>query len=109
MYRGMSPSYTSRVYYNGGYVPSYGYGFWGGYALASWSNPWYHYMPFHPAFWYGQPYYYGGAVYPGEFSIMRFMISAIIICFVLWLIVRLFRGIGGGGGGGRNVKYTNYR
>lgn len=76
-----------------------------GYSLGMLTSPWTHWMPFHPAFYYNPPVYYGGAYYPGEFSFFRLFLGIAAIIFVIWLIAKIFRGFGGGKG----VRYTNYQ
>jgi hypothetical protein len=101
-YRGYSYSSPTRIYVNGGYYPSYGYGgFWSGYSLGMLSSPWYyHWMPFHPAFYVDAPYYDGGAYYAGGFSFTRFIFGMILLAIIVWFIARIFRG------GGNRVRYT---
>ncbi len=106
VYRGVP--YTSRnsYYIGGGYHPAYSYGGWGD----SWYHPaWYFWTPFHPAFYYSQPYYYNGGYYPGDFSFGRLILGVIIVLFAFWLIGKIFFRGGGSGGGGRGIKYTMYR
>lgn len=92
---------TSYNYYGGGG------GFWSGYALGTLTNPWTHWMPFHPGFYVSQPYYSNGAYYGGGFSFGRLILGILIIGFLVWLALRLFGG--GSGSGGKRYKYTNYR
>lgn len=94
-----------RVYIGGSPYSYYGGGgFWSGYALGTLTNPWTHWMPFHPGFYVNPPYYENGAYYGGGFSFGRFILGIVIIGFVVWLVLRLF-----GGGGGKRYKYTNYQ
>ncbi len=104
IYRDSVPTYTGYGYYGGSRVPAYGYGFFSGYSLGMLSNPWLHYAPWHPAFYYGRPMYYDGAYHAGEFSFFRLIFGIAIIVFVVWLIAKILRLIGGGG-----IKYTTYR
>lgn len=91
--------YGGQPYYSGG-------GFWSGYALGTLTNPWTHWVPFHPGFYVNRPYYdsYGG-YHEGGFSFTRLILGVLVVAFVVWLVVRLFKGTSGGG----NYRYTNYR
>lgn len=97
--------YTRPYYYGGGYYPAHYYGGWSHYSYYWGSPAWYFWTPFHPAFFYGPPVIYGGEMYPGDFLWSRLLIGILVWFFIIWLLVRLFRG---GGGGGR-VRFTSYR
>ena len=92
------------MYFGGGYYPAYHYGYWSGYSFY-WGAPhWYYYTPFHPAFYWHQPMYYGDGYYPGGFNWLNLFIGLIVgpivVIFVLGLMIRLFSG-------GRRLTYTN--
>jgi hypothetical protein len=89
--------YGGMPYYSSG-------GFWSGYALGTLTNPWTHWVPFHPGFYVNRPYYSGGVYHEGGFSFTRLILGLVVIGFIMWLLLRLF-----GGGGSKNIRYTNYR
>jgi hypothetical protein len=94
----------TTVYRNGSAVPAFAAGLIGGYSLGVLTNPWTHYMPFHPGFYVNPPVYYNGAYYGGGFSFTRLLLGILIIGGVIWLFSRFIRG----GGGRRRIKYTNF-
>jgi hypothetical protein len=73
-----------------------------------WMAPmWYFSTPFHPAFYFHRPVYYGGAVYPGGFNWGNFFLGILVIGALIVAAVWLFRKLAGGGGQ-RKLRYTTY-
>ena len=105
-YSGYDMGRPTVIYQNGSSIPAFAGGFLGGYSVGMLSNPWTHWIPFHPGFYVNPPVYYNGAYYGGGFSFTRFLLGIIIIFVVIWFLGRLLRG--GGGGRGRNIKYTQF-
>ncbi len=67
------------------------YGGWSDYSYG-WAHPmWYMYTPFHPAFYYGPPVFYGGSYYPGQFDFVRLLITMVLVLAVIWLIVKIYK------------------
>ena len=67
------------------------YGGWSDYSYG-WAHPaWYMYTPFHPAFYYGPPVYYGGSYYPGQFDFTHLLITMVLVLAVIWLIVAIYK------------------
>ena len=83
---------TSRPFSYGGQGGSARYyGGWSDYSYG-WAHPaWYMYTPFHPAFYYGPPVYYGGSYYPGQFDWTHLLITTVLILAVIWLIVKIYK------------------
>lgn len=89
--------------YNHNYVVhnygGYGSGLMTGYLLGHTSWMWY--MPFHPAFYYSQPYYVNNpdgtqGVYPPTFSWGKFFFTILIVggvVFIIYRIVKSRRGV----------------
>lgn len=83
---------TSRPMSYGGQMGSARYyGGWSDYSYG-WAHPaWYMYTPFHPAFYYGPPVYYGGSYYPGQFDFLHLLITIVLVLAVIWLIVSIYK------------------
>ena len=55
------------------------------------SHAWYMYTPFHPAFYYGPPVYYGGSYYPGQFDFLHLLITIVLVLAAVWLVVSIYK------------------
>ena len=83
---------TSRPMSYGGQMGSARYyGGWSDYSYG-WAHPaWYMYTPFHPAFYYGPPVYYGGSYYPGQFDFLHLLITIVLVLAAVWLVVSIYK------------------
>ncbi len=83
---------ASRPYgYGGQYGSARYYGGWSDYSYG-WAHPmWYMYTPFHPAFYYGPPVYYGGSYYPGQFDWTHLLITIVLVLVIVWLVVSIYK------------------
>ena len=75
--------------------------YYGGWRDYSYYPGYYHWMPFHPAFYWGSPYYDNGTgmYMPGGFAWGNFFFSILLLVFIFWLIGRIFFN--------KRVRYTN--
>ncbi len=98
------PVRTQRRSYGGSNYVVHNYGGWGngfmmGYLAGS--SPWYWGMPFHPAFYYGRPYYAPGVgsevnVYPGHFSFWRLLCGLFLLAVVTIIVLAILAALFGG-------------
>jgi uncharacterized membrane protein YhaH (DUF805 family) len=77
--------------YNGVRTPVHSYGGGSAYSFY-WNQPsWYYHTPFHPAYYYSPPVMYNGAVYPGAFSLTRFIFGLFWLTLFVFAIAYLIR------------------